>query len=122
MCPLKDFALVNANAADQIMNSIVVRHLLGLVGTRGVIWDFEQFCNTDFANKLFGEAILQQVRVIQDCVLEKPYWGDVRGLVAQEVARDHLLEQLCITGSVAPHLPPPPMSPTSPISPTSLTS
>jgi len=56
----EDYALVNANAADQIMNSIMFRHTLGLLSSKGVLWDFQNFAEEDFANTLFAEVSFRQ--------------------------------------------------------------
>ena len=83
-------------------NSNANPNLLGLLGTRALIWDFEEFCNTVFLNHMFGEATLHHVQAVQICVLEKPYWGTVRSDVTVEVATDHLLEQLSVIGAKPP--------------------
>ena len=84
------------------MNSVIFRHLLGLLSSRGVLWDFQNFAEEDFANTLFAGALLTHIRVAQESYLDQPYWGSIRGGVTKEVAMDHLFQQLQSIGSEPP--------------------
>ena len=84
------------------MNSIIFKHMLGLVASRGGLWAFQEFAEGDFANSLFAEAMLRHIRIIQDQILDKPYYGRLRAELTSEVATNHLIQQLQAIGSEPP--------------------
>jgi len=98
----EDYALVNVEAADQIMNGVIFRHMLSILATKALQWDFEDFCSSAWLNQMLGALIMDHVELLQQNVIEFPFWDVWRGEVARELAKDHLLEGLRRLGAEAP--------------------
>jgi len=102
----EDYALVNVESSEHLMNSIIFKHMLGLLSSRGGLWSFREFAEGEFANSLFAEALLRHIRIIQAQILDKPYYGKLRAEITSEVATNHMIEQLeAIGGEPPPGLP-----------------
>ena len=39
----EDYALVNVESSEHLMNTIIFKHMLGLLSSRGALWAFQEF-------------------------------------------------------------------------------